>query len=154
MKDKKKIIIESLAIKVKRLVNEQVGNIPARKGIYNNIMEFKMSNSKRLEDIPEVTNDDVSKAEFEYYYEKWLRNTMLYSNLSIIFGDENYKNIIDMGKRAVLYICNILKQMPSFIVFALEEIYGYTLNIDNRFSLDELCEKWIKEIESKEDDKH
>lgn len=93
-----------------------------------------------------MSND---KELFENYYENWLRNTILYSNPDIIFADENYKKIVDMRERAVPYICNILKQMPCFLVFALEEIYGYCLNIDNQYSLNELCERWINEIEHK-----
>ena len=150
MKDKKQIV-ETLAVKVKRIVNEQVENISARKSVYESIMEYKIANSKELKYIPDVTVDDVSKAEFDYYYENWIRNTILYSNLSVIFGDENYKNIVSMGERAVPYIYDILKQMPSFIVFALEQIYGYSLDIDKQYSLDELCKKWTKEVERRDE---
>lgn len=110
-------------------------------------MEYNLS-ERRFENT-EVSQNEQDRDEFKKYRLKWISNTVLYSNPNIIFEDENFKNIINMGERAVPFIYEILKERSSYAVHALQYIYGYSLNGGKYTSLDDLCEMWRKELEDK-----
>ena len=54
-----------------------------------------------------------------------------------------------MGMKAVPFIYEIIKQMPHFIVFALENIFGFSIDVEQQYSLDELCSRWVSYMMSK-----
>ena len=149
-KDDIKTLTEELAVDVKRKVNKQILNESAKKSVYKKIMEYKMPSLKNTLKKPEVSEEEIDREEFELYRLNWISNTVLSSNPNIIFEDENYKNIINMGKRAVPFIYEILKQRASYTVHALQHIYGYSLRGGKYTPLDTLCNLWVKEIEKNE----
>ncbi len=90
---------------------------------------------------------EIDRKEFENYYLKWVQNTILSSDINVIFSDENIKNIINMKERAIPFIYEILKERASMLVYVLQYIFGYGLSGGKYKPIDELCSLWVKEIE-------
>ena len=91
-----------------------------------------------------------NRIEFDSYYYKWQYETCILSDINKIFENQNFKSIVNMGKRAVPFIYEKIKEEPSFIVCALSEIYGYSLakqlGYKSYLGPSKLCELWIEKL--------
>jgi hypothetical protein len=83
---------------------------------------------------------------FDVYYEKWVKVIKYYSGFNLYFTDRNFQAIVRMKERATPFILEKVKEKPTFLVYALEEIYHKKLTQNCR-SLEEAGTIWIKELE-------
>ena len=51
-----------------------------------------------------------------------------------------------MGENAVPFIYKTIKEKPSFIVFALPYIFKNKPDFKNTYSVNKVCEAWIKHL--------
>jgi hypothetical protein len=59
--------------------------------------------------------------------------------------NENFKAIVGMGELAVPFILEKIKEGPTFLVFALNRIFGRRIS-EFPISLEEAGELWLKEL--------
>ena len=90
----------------------------------------------------------IDCAEFDYYYDNWQQETSIHSNLSIVFSNDYFKRIVAMGKRAVPFIYEKIREDVNFVVNALPEIYSKNVTDKKGYiDFDEYCALWCKKIE-------
>ena len=101
----------------------------------------------------EVENQRATdKKIFDKYYDAWYENTSLYSSQKKIFEDENFLAIVNMGKRAVPFIYEKIKNGFNLIVRALGPIYGENkIKINSYIGQKRTCELWCEIIEKEGD---
>lgn len=138
----KKLLTEQLAKRVKTFVTSSL-NEEFQKDVYNAIMEYRIV---QKDYDTELTDDDLNRARFQILYDKWFDETYILSNTELILTHPAFREIVAMGEPAVKYILEKLEERPSFIMYALPEILGYSITNwkeDNKIlSLDEQCKKW------------
>ena len=61
-----------------------------------------------------------------------------------IIEDENFQEILKMGKDAIPLIINQINKNPSQLVWALNIITNSRLKSRQRLTLTEACKKWVK----------
>ena len=157
MENKKKLI-ESLAIQVKKILeNEQHSYISddEKKEIYKDVMnEVVSSLKKNPQKQVNLTQREIDKAEFDYYYTEWKKRTYVMSSLTQMYREPSYKALEKMGKRAIPFIYHQAKYENSFLKTLLEEIYGCNYDYDDNGKLvtpEEMTERWIKKMEQEGD---
>lgn len=57
-----------------------------------------------------------------------------------------FKAIVDMGKAAVPFIVEELKKKPSFLVYALDEIFPGVMEYEGYVSTEKACEVWLSTL--------
>jgi hypothetical protein len=82
---------------------------------------------------------------FEAYYQHWKQQTRFHSFFRFITRNENFKAIVNMGTRATPFIIEKLKQEPSFLILALNQIYHKRIS-NMPISIDQAAQLWIKEL--------
>lgn len=154
--NKKKTV--ELASQVKNILESEERSYMSKRHkeqIYMNVMNEATSMMKRK---PEATQSIVinqrviDRAEFDYYYDNWQQETSIHSNLSIVFSNDYFKRIVAMGKRAVPFIYEKIREDVNFVVNALPEIYSKNVTDKKGYiDFDEYCALWCKKIEEEED---
>lgn len=151
-----------LANQVKRILESEERSYMTKEHkeeVYNNVMNETMSMMKRKPQMSAaqpvvIDRRSVDRAEFEYYYKKWYEETCVFSSLNSIFGNEYFQKIIKMGKRAVPFIYEKLKNRKiDFVAHAVPEIYQDQIVEDPKkfIGLEKFCELCIKKIEKEGD---
>ncbi|WP_303180126.1 hypothetical protein [uncultured Butyricimonas sp.] len=87
----------------------------------------------------------VLKLNFEKYLKAWRYNTMFFSFSDQITKEDNFQKIVSMGKHAVPFILEEIKQNPSSLVWALNIIYNKTIS-QNNITIKEACRLWVKTL--------
>ncbi|MFS4448700.1 hypothetical protein [Maribacter sp. 2307UL18-2] len=81
---------------------------------------------------------------FESLVRSWEKNTTFNSSILGIVEDENFQEILKMGKDAIPLIINEINQKPSQLVWALNIITNSRLKTRQRLTLTEACKRWVK----------
>ena len=92
---------------------------------------------------------NITKETFLQEYQAW-QNETLFNSTDQGFGNEHYRNIVAMGKGAVSYIHDIIKEAPNPIVYALGEILKdeVKVKVDGFMDLDTYCKMWDMILDS------
>ena len=91
---------------------------------------------------------------FDEYYSQWKAETMVLSDPDAKFDNPHFRSIVKMGRRAVPFIYEIIRNRIDWISHALEFIYneGVTTGGTKKIiSFEKYCALWCKKIEEKED---
>jgi hypothetical protein len=116
----------------------------------NNIFQYfhgaEYSNWQISETNPEqmVATNSI-KALFNYYYEEWEEETKYQSSTDVIASSSFFNEIVALGKDAVPYIIEVLRDSPSFLIIALYKITGENpVKPDHRGRIKEMAGDWIE----------
>lgn len=127
----KKETLKKLSVQVKKMLENEERSYMTREykeEVYMNVMNEAMTMMKRKpEKSVIVSQREVDRAEFEYYYNRWKTETIICSNMNIVFDNNNLRMIEKMGLRAVPFIYEKLKDGYDFVAHALPVIYGESL---------------------------
>jgi hypothetical protein len=64
----------------------------------------------------------VTRNAFQRYFQKWDKETRFTSSNRVMFDNENYQAIINMGWDAVPHIIEQLRKKPTHLFWALDKI--------------------------------
>ena len=148
--------INNLAIQVKAILeSEERSYIDKNQkiDIYNHIMN-EATSMMRQKPKNKVIIDQrkIDRAEFNYYYNKWRENTLIFSDLNVVYKDPNYKKIEQMGRRALPFIYEKLKIDYNLIIHAVPVIYNQNISEGNGFiSQDKYLKLCLEKIEKEGD---
>ena len=59
------------------------------------------------------------------------------------FDNAYFKEIVNMGKKAVPFIYEELKKGPTDLVYALDAIFDYPIKYEGFVPLEKSCEIWL-----------
>ena len=119
------------------------------------VMEYVESDLSEdlLEVEPNLKNLHLDEDLFEHVYMMdkffnlnvaWESKTKLYSSISKIIEDENFRKIVEMGDKAIPLIIEEIDKKPSTLVWALNLITKSSLQSSQRLTVTEACKKWVK----------
>ncbi|ADV48705.1 hypothetical protein Celal_1392 [Cellulophaga algicola DSM 14237] len=80
---------------------------------------------------------------FKSLVELWEQNTAFESSISNIIQEDNFKKIINLGKKAVPLIIDKIEYEPSVLVWALNIITGKSMSSGGRETIEQICKKWV-----------
>lgn len=90
--------------------------------------------------------EDELRRRFDSLYEQWWHETCVSSDYGLFTRHPAFKEIVAMGTDATPLIVEKLKEQPSFLVKALNRIYGERISPDSRLPLKEVCQLWIEKL--------
>lgn len=105
---------------------------------------------KKIKIYEEFIFQEIEK-EFNEYKNEWIKQTCYHSNPEIVYNNENYKNIIKLGKGVIPFLIKDLKENNGDWIFALNSI----LEVDpvkdyNKGNWENMKVDWLKYIEDNE----
>lgn len=146
MEDEKiKLIAEDVKNEVMSLLKESTVPENIHKDICQKIMEYKQLSIERGR-CPKVFPKDINRAEFQLHYDAWRRKTQFLSNHHKIIQNPDFFAIVDMGKRAVPFIYEIISKRVDWIALAVPDIVGHVIG-NPSYSLKEICDEIKQYIE-------
>lgn len=97
------------------------------------------------------TKDAEIRTIFLHNLKYWNSETQFLSSNNL--DNAYFRNIVNMGYDAVPLILDVIKDHPSNLVFALDEILPGVMEYDDGYiSVDELCKAWISILQTIEED--
>jgi hypothetical protein len=88
----------------------------------------------------------VIKLKFQELYSAWKKQTMFNSKVSKIVNNENFKEIVLLGKPVVPFIVNEIDREPSFLVWTLNYIFNTTISTNPNTTIEESCKLWVRRL--------
>jgi hypothetical protein len=87
---------------------------------------------------------------FRFYqsYKKWIKAIRFLSSPNQIVEDPNFKQIVEMGSFSVPFIMQEIEREPSYLVWALNHIYGFKISDNSLTTIPEACKAWLKYLKS------
>lgn len=120
-------------------------DVDAHSGIFTTLNNHRLSEYVSSIDENEVMSI-AHKSKFQALLEGWKRNTVLMSSPNDIVNDENFREIVKMGRAAVPSIIEELSAEPSPLVWALNFIYGRKISTNPNTTISQACKLWVKEL--------
>lgn len=90
----------------------------------------------------------LTKIKFKEYLENWNLNTMFISSPNQIIEDQNFLEIVKLGYSAIPFIMEELEEKPSFLVWALNTIFGFKISDDPNTTIIEASRMWLRYLKS------
>lgn len=87
-----------------------------------------------------MCGSEVAREKFERLYKEWTEETAVMSTGQ--FDHPAYRGIVNMGKAAVPYIREKIKDGPDPIVAALGEIMPGVVKTEGYLSMTDICKIW------------
>lgn len=86
-----------------------------------------------------------------FYYDnlkkEWLRRTRFISSPKQIVEEKSFQAIVAMGKEAVPYIIEDIRETPSILVWALNLIFKVKISGKKDISIEDACKLWVKALQ-------
>lgn len=120
--------------------NNQTLHKPSEEGGVR-VQMSAMSKAEGKQAVVLDTTDADAFATFMGNYETWNSQNALSSASN--FDNAYFKEIVNMGKRAVPFIYAELKKGPTDLVYALDAIFGNPIKYDGFMPLEKSCEIWL-----------
>lgn len=112
-----------------------------------------MAKLKKLKKYNEFFDSDLElnnllgqdfHSKFKELKTAWIKSVGIHSNPSILYEDQNYKSIINMGKEIIPYLINDLKSPDGDWFEALYKITGIDpVKSENNGFVDKMRQDWI-----------
>lgn len=85
------------------------------------------------------------ESEFYEHLQQWKKETRFQSSSTILFDNEHYQHIIDMGFDVVPVILEYIRDTPDHFSYALKMITGEDPCLsENAGKVKENCESWVQ----------
>ena len=114
---------------------------------------MRMRANQKVQQIVQKQREKDRKEFFEHFF-KWKEETWIHSNLNIVYGNEHYKALSAMGRRAVPFIYELAVNEDILLSGVLEKIYDMKIKTRQPTSLEdldlireEIKNAWICKIE-------
>ena len=114
---------------------------------------MRMRANQKVQQIIQKQREKDRKEFFEHFF-KWKEETCIHSNLNIVYGNEHYKALSAMGRRAVPFIYELAVNEDILLSGVLEKIYDMKIKTRQPTSLEdldlireEIKNAWICKIE-------
>ncbi|RYC50438.1 hypothetical protein [Flagellimonas olearia] len=91
-----------------------------------------------------LTKELFLQDKFDSLVEAWKENTWFESNSDRIIEDENFQEILNLGKQAIPLIIKNIDENPSHLVWALNIITGMHIKSPVRMNVTQSCKKWVE----------
>lgn len=112
-----------------------------------------VTNSDTARYFNNIVNYDGMRVFDRIYYEKlrdeWARTTRFYSSPKQIIEDKSFQAIVSMGRIAVPYILEDIRETPSTLVWALNLIFNYKISGKRDISIEDACKLWVRAFQMK-----
>jgi hypothetical protein len=82
------------------------------------------------------------KTRFDYYHEKWVKETMILSNAKSITANSNFQKIVSYGSEIVPILLRELENKPSNLVWAMNHILNRKIS-NNSLTITEASKAWV-----------
>ncbi|PJB17133.1 MAG: hypothetical protein CO117_12830 [Flavobacteriaceae bacterium CG_4_9_14_3_um_filter_33_16] len=93
----------------------------------------------------DIFEDVYFQEKFESLVSAWKGNTVFQSSISKIIEDDNFVEMLKMNKKALLpLIINEIEREPSILVWALNIITGQSVSTKQRYTIEDVCKRWVK----------
>ncbi len=121
---------------------------------YNDINTnaIKITNSDTLDHLNLVQTSDYSelfvRIKFNIHLKKWLNKTKLLSSPNKIVQDADFKEIVSLGVSAVPFIMEEISERPSYLVWALNLIFGMKISNNPDLTITEASKMWLKYLKA------
>lgn len=89
-------------------------------------------------------NDLLTEVKFKEHLRSWKMKTAFMSSPNSIIEDEDFQSIIKMGQPCVKYILQELENEPSYLVWALNIMYGFKISNNERTTIPEAAKMWTR----------
>ena len=83
---------------------------------------------------------------FNRLVSQWKEETMFLSSAEAIIGNPNFQAIVNMGKNAVPYIVDEIRNEPSTLVWALNIIFDRKITDRPGTTVEEACRLWVRTL--------
>jgi len=84
------------------------------------------------------------KEKFNELLKSWRNNTQFESSISRIIEDDNFSEMLKMNKKILFpLIIDEIEKRPSILVWALNIITEKSLSLRQRYTIEEVCKKWV-----------
>ena len=114
---------------------------------------MRMRANQKVQQIIQQQREKDRKEFFGHFF-KWKEETLIHSNLNIVYGNEHYKALSAMGRRAVPFIYELAVNENILLKGVLEKIYDMKIKTRQPISLEdadrvseEIKNAWICKIE-------
>lgn len=87
---------------------------------------------------------------FRFYklFNSWNDRVLYLSSPVQITNDPDFKEIVEMRYSAIPYIIEELEKEPSYLVWALNQIFGFKISDSPSTTIPEACKAWLKYLKS------
>jgi len=125
-------------------------------GFYNQTFKYSDFDQKDIQIMDEYTQNHLNstletsytdllvKVKFKNHLEKWKLKTRFLSSPNKIVENKDFQEIIKIGEPVVKFIVEELDEEPSYLVWALNIIYGFKISDDPSTTIPEASKKWIR----------
>jgi hypothetical protein len=90
----------------------------------------------------------ISRFKFYQAFEKWNESVRFLSSPIQIVNDPDFKVIVSMGYTAIPYIIEELEKEPSYLVWALNQIFEFKISDNPSTTIPEARKAWLKYLKS------
>lgn len=98
---------------------------------------MRMRANQKVQQIVQKQREKNRKEFFRHFF-KWKEETCIHSNLDIVYGNEHYKALSAMGRRAVPFIYELAVNENILLSGILEKIYDMEIKTRQPTSLEDL----------------
>lgn len=93
-----------------------------------------------------MSDDDIGY-KFKHFKNEWIKQTRYHSNPELVYSNENYKEIINLGDKVVPFLIKDLDENDGDWLFALSSILNIDpVNEENRGNWNKMKKDWNKYI--------
>jgi hypothetical protein len=92
--------------------------------------------------------DHIHRFRFYQAYTLWTDHINYLSSPIQVIADPNFKAIVDLGYDAIPFIVQELEKEPSYLVWALNQIFGFKISDNPDTTIPEAGRLWVKYIKS------
>lgn len=90
----------------------------------------------------------IFRFRFNKYFNEWVKKVKYLSSPNQVVEDPNFRSIVEMGSQSVPFIMEQIEKEPSYLVWALNYIYGFKISDNSLTTIPEACKAWLKYLKS------
>ena len=117
---------------------------------YNDISEntINLTNPETLSHLTTAQESQyfgiLLRINFNKHLNKWQTHSRFFSSPNQIIQDEDFQEIIKLGRPAIPLITQEIQKHPTYLVWALNIILGFKISDNPQITIPEACKLWIK----------
>lgn len=122
---------------------------------YNDLKEnnIQLVDNQALIHLRSVDNETFYGAHIHRYkfyqaYYSWIENIRYVSSPFEVINEPNFNTIVGLGLSAVPFIAEELQKKPNYLVWALNQIFGFKISDNPDTTIPEACKSWVRYIKS------
>lgn len=93
-------------------------------------------------------SDHINRFKFYKAYLMWKDRINFLSSPIQVVNNPDFKTIVEMGHAAIPFIREELEKEPSYLVWALNQIFGFKISDNPNTTIPEASKIWLRYIKS------